>query len=103
MFETMELRDTVDMMLSDDYKERFKAEYYQAMIRWLKLREMIIKYSNDELDFSPASPAELLTDQLVQMGRYIIDLQLQAGFEGIDLPESPEFLFWQSYGDIGGV
>lgn len=26
----MELKDTVEMMTSSDYKERFKAEYYQA-------------------------------------------------------------------------
>lgn len=26
----MELRDTVEMMNSADYKERFKAEYYQT-------------------------------------------------------------------------
>lgn len=28
----MELKDTVDMMLSTDYKERFKAEYSQLVI-----------------------------------------------------------------------
>ena len=34
----MELRDTVDMMNSEDYKERFKAEYYQTVIRYGKLK-----------------------------------------------------------------
>ena len=29
----MELRDTVEMMNSADYKERFKAEYYQVVVR----------------------------------------------------------------------
>ena len=28
----MELKDTVEMMGSEDYKERFKAEYYQVKI-----------------------------------------------------------------------
>ena len=32
-FIMMELKDTVDLMLSTDYKERFKAEYYQLKIR----------------------------------------------------------------------
>ena len=31
----MELRDTVDMMNSEDYKERFKAEYYQTVEQFL--------------------------------------------------------------------
>lgn len=29
----MELKDTVELMNSDDYKDRFKAEYYQTKIR----------------------------------------------------------------------
>lgn len=32
----MELRDTAEMMNSADYKERFKAEYYQLKIRYGK-------------------------------------------------------------------
>ena len=28
----MELKDTVNMMLNDDYKERFKAEYIQEKL-----------------------------------------------------------------------
>lgn len=31
----MELKDTVEMMNSEDYKERFKAEYQQVVIRYL--------------------------------------------------------------------
>lgn len=34
----MELKDTVEMMNSADYKERFKAEYQQVVIRYKKLR-----------------------------------------------------------------
>lgn len=33
----MELKDTIKLMESKDYKERFKAEYYQTKIRWEKL------------------------------------------------------------------
>lgn len=29
----MELKDTIELMTSEDYKERFKAEYWQAKIR----------------------------------------------------------------------
>ena len=40
----MTLKDTIKLMESEDYKERFKAEYYQTKIRYNKLHEMIIKY-----------------------------------------------------------
>ena len=29
----MQLKDTIEMMTSEDFKERFKAEYYQLLIR----------------------------------------------------------------------
>ena len=38
----MELLDTVELMVSDDYKNRMKAEYLQTKIRYDKLHKMII-------------------------------------------------------------
>lgn len=38
----MELIDTIQMMQSEDYKARFKAEYLQAKIRYDKLDEMML-------------------------------------------------------------
>ena len=40
----MELNDTVEMMNSEDYKERFKAEYYQTVIRYGKLKNMLDRW-----------------------------------------------------------
>jgi hypothetical protein len=40
----MELKDTIALMNSSDYKDRFKAEYYQTKIRYDKLHRTIIKY-----------------------------------------------------------
>lgn len=40
----MELKDTIDLMNSEDYKEYFIAEYYQTKIRYEKLHKMLIKY-----------------------------------------------------------
>ena len=37
----MELKETVDLMNSSDYKERFKAEYLQLEIRTKKLKEFL--------------------------------------------------------------
>ena len=39
-----ELKDTVDLMNSSDYKERFQAEYLQTKIRYDKLHKMLVKY-----------------------------------------------------------
>ena len=39
----LELKDTVEMMESDDYRERFKAEYHQLKIRVEKLSKFILK------------------------------------------------------------
>ena len=40
----MKLEDTANMMCSDDYKERFKAEYYQVVIRYKKLKNMLERW-----------------------------------------------------------
>ena len=42
----MELKDTATLMVSSDYKERFKAEYYQLKIRLEKLKCMLQKWDN---------------------------------------------------------
>ena len=47
----MNLNDTVKMMNSANYKERFKAEYWQTKIRYEKLHRMTVKYEAGTLDF----------------------------------------------------
>ena len=49
----MNLKETVPMMVSGDYKERFKAEFYQLLIRLDSLTSMLIKWENNKLDFDP--------------------------------------------------
>ena len=49
----IELKDTVEMMGSADYKERFVAEYVQLKIRYNKLYAVLEKYAADKLDFKP--------------------------------------------------
>ena len=80
------LNDTVDLMRSDDYKDRFIAEYAQAMIRAQKLELLLIDYRNNTLDFIPSTDIDTLTDQLTFMNRYILILQKRAKIESITLP-----------------
>ena len=81
----MELKDTIALMQSDDYKDRFKAEYFQTKIRYDKLHKMLIKLDAGTLDFKPTCSKIILLEQKRNMGEYIRSLQLRAEIEGIDL------------------
>ena len=81
----MPLKNTVDLMLSDNYKDRFRAEYYQTKERYQRLHLMIIKYEAGTLDFQPDCPLELLKRQAKAMGEYLYVLKMRAQLEEIDL------------------
>ena len=81
----MELRDTVEMMNSADYKERFKAEYHQLRIRYEKLGAMLDKWDNGKLDFTPTCPREIYNKQIEGMEIYLDTLADRAEIEGIEL------------------
>lgn len=81
----MKLIDTVPLMNSEDYKDRFKAEYYQVYIRFVKLKAMIEKLDKDELDFEPTCPYSTYEMQIKAMRDYIAVLEARAVMENIDL------------------
>lgn len=81
----MELKDTIELMNSADYKERFKAEYIQTKIRYEKLHAMTIKYEAGTLNFEPSCSLELLKEQKCYMGNYLRMLEIRAEIEKIDL------------------
>lgn len=81
----MELEDTVELMNSSDYKERFKAEYLQTKIRYDKLHKMVIRYEAGTLNFEPSCSIELLKHQKSMMRQYLYDLEVRAEIEKIDL------------------
>ena len=80
-----ELRDTIEMMNSGDYKERFKAEYYQVVIRYQKLKSMLDKWDNDQLEFTPTCPRSTYNMQITAMTDYIAVLEARAVMEGVEL------------------
>lgn len=84
----MELKDTVDGMLSPDYKERFRAEYFQTVIRAQKLKNMLSQNENGTLPFTPTCPITLLENQRMEMEKYITILEWRAKIEGIDLSDA---------------
>lgn len=82
---TMELEDTVEMMNSSDYKERFKAEYYQLVIRYGKLKYMLESWDRGELSFKPTCPRAIYNFQVRAMADYIACLETRAVIENIEL------------------
>lgn len=79
------LSDTCEMMCSEDYKERFRAEYMQLVIRYNKLRIMLGDWDNGNLNFTPICPRSTYNMQVRVMTDYIAVLEARANMEGVDL------------------
>ena len=98
------LNETVTMMNSADYKERFKAEYHQTKIRHEKLKVFNNKIEAANMtgqicypcgNEAPKKvempkhdcPDYLLKEQERVMGEYLHILEVRAVIEGIDLED----------------
>ena len=79
------LSETIELMTSENYDDRLKAEYYQLAIRMIGLNRMLEGYKNGTLDFTPKCSYELLYTQLQSMRDYAHYLEERAKVEGIDL------------------
>ena len=91
----MELKDTIDMMLHEDYKERFKAEYWQTKIRYERLKKFNTRIeAAQQTQFTVGKkverprhdcPDDLLKAQQQNLGEYLHILEIRAEIEMIDL------------------
>lgn len=88
------LKDTVEMMQSEDYKERFKAEYWQTKIRYERLKKITTIMEAEQavgrsylMGAEPTCDYATLRTQQTHMGEYLHDLEVRAVIEGIDLGE----------------
>lgn len=79
------LEETIDLMLSENYQDRFKAEYEQLEIRIQGLAKMLVDYRDGNLRFVPKCSYDLLNGQLKAMQMYSEYLQERAEIEVIDL------------------
>lgn len=77
----MELKDTIDGMLSENVNERFKAEYQQLNIRITRLKKYIAHYKPK----IKLIDLYILEEQLKAMIEYRNALELRASLEEIDL------------------
>ena len=80
-----ELSQTIDMMNSSDYKERFKAEYAQVVLRYQRLKDMLEEWDDGTLGFSPTCPRSTYNMQIKAMTDYIAVLEARAVMENIIL------------------
>lgn len=84
------LSETTELMNSTDYKDRFKAEYYQLETRLIKLKNMIDKWDKNELSFTPICPRELYDKQIEYMYNYLLILIDRAKIENVDIDVDDE-------------
>ena len=81
-----DLSSTNKLMVSEDYKERFLAEYIQLETRYEPLMNIIWKYDHGEkLGFELDTPMHLLKKQAKAMYEYISALNERARFEDINI------------------
>lgn len=81
----MVLSNTVDKMLSEDYKERFIAEYQQLSIHHDGLKKMLDNWDKGNLNFIPTCPRSIYDLQIKAMSDYRAVLEARAVMENIDL------------------
>lgn len=93
-YKLYDLNETVEMMNSSDYKERFKAEYYQLKTRYEKLKAFNNRieaaeqccYVKSTVEMPKHdTPFNILRDQQHTMGNYLHILEVRAVIENIDL------------------
>lgn len=83
-----ELKDTVELMLSDNWEDRLKAEIYQCQIRREKLSAAVAHTPTDDPQY------EMLHSQLVHMIDYECDLTNRAAAFGLELEPVKELADW---------
>ncbi len=81
------LASTRDMMISTDYKERFKAEYIQLKNRFDGLKKMLDAWDDKKLNFVHNCPRDLYDEQVTSMELYLLVLERRAKLEAIDLSD----------------
>ena len=83
------LNQTVDWMRSEDYRDRFRAEYWQLRIRTKRLGDLLTAIKAAQLMDEPEPPHDVpqyvLQEQYRQMRCYLETLELRAACEKIEL------------------
>lgn len=84
-YDESKLPATAESMMSTDYKERFKAEYKQLVIRFEGLKGMLTKWDKGTLPFEPICPRGTYDMQIKAMADYMAVLEVRAVIENVNL------------------
>lgn len=83
--------ETINKLLSsDNFKERLAGELLELTIRIQNLGRFLDNYKKDKLPFKPATPYEVLFEQLVYMKNYHSVLSQRLQIEDVDLTQWAE-------------
>ena len=81
----MDLQSITTLMLSADYKDRMKVEYYHLLNRKEKLEAVLKLWDNCKLTFTPDCPRSIYDLQMRAMNDYKAVLEARAKIEGVAL------------------
>lgn len=81
----MDLQNITALMLSGDYKDRMKGEYYHLQNRKENLEAVLNLWDNGKLPFTPDCPRSIYDLQLRAMKDYMAVLEARAKIEKIAL------------------
>lgn len=81
----MDLQTITKMMLSQDYKERMKGEYYHLLNRKENLEAVLKLWDSGKLTFTPDCPRSIYDLQMRAMNDYQAILEARAKIEGVVL------------------
>lgn len=84
------LEETVELMLSEDPDDKFKAEYFQLENRFITLNEMLTEWDVGRLDPAPKGDRYTYGQALGSMRTYLQTLALLAKARGIDISGNDE-------------
>lgn len=78
------MEETIDLILSSNYKDRLKAEIMQLSNRITGLENMLNKWRDGTLEFTPTCSYRLLDNQLMAMKLYLSFLNDRAEIERVE-------------------
>ena len=85
----MKMSDTIGKMLSEDYKDRMLAEYWQTKIRYRKLKAFANRIEAARLQEKPepqhSCSYDLLRKQQSIMDEYLHVLELRLAIDGLNI------------------
>lgn len=90
MTPTKTLEETVDLMLSKDPDDQFKAEYFQLENRYIAYNEMIMEWDLGRLDPVPKGDRYAYGNMVGHMREYLQFMKRLAAARGIDLSGNDE-------------